>query len=288
MSFRLERGEPVGEGLARVVGEEVESAISDLGATPPDVHEARKRFKKIRAVLKLAGGADRELAGEGNVWFRDAGRRISKIRDAEAVAEALDRIEDPAAAEEARPVRGRLRARLTRLRREAAPPAIVEALASDLRDAKDKFSGRPFAGDGLDAIAPAFARAFRKARRTFAEVSRDETDALLHELRKRTKDHWYHVRLIEVAWPERIERYAAEVKRLSDLLGHDHDCVLLKETIERSKSSRPTGALLAAIERSQECLRRDSRSLASRLFAEKPNALARRFEKYWDLWAGDQ
>jgi hypothetical protein len=37
-----------------------------------------------------------------------------------------------------------------------------------------------------------------------------------HRWRKRVKDLWYHVSLLERAWPEQMEALAKELKTLSD------------------------------------------------------------------------
>ena len=66
----------------------------ESGAEPEEVvHDARKRFKKIRAVLRLVrGGIDRRVFDRENVRFRDAGRPLSEVRDVGVLVQALDRL----------------------------------------------------------------------------------------------------------------------------------------------------------------------------------------------------
>src|SRR5439155_20965549 len=55
------------------------------------IHDVRKRFKKVRAVLRLvrAEMGERTYCRE-NACFRDAGRPLTEIRDAKALLETLD------------------------------------------------------------------------------------------------------------------------------------------------------------------------------------------------------
>ena len=57
MSYRLEPQEPLGAGIKRIAREQIDQALEQLTANPENrdeaVHDARKRFKKIRAALRL-------------------------------------------------------------------------------------------------------------------------------------------------------------------------------------------------------------------------------------------
>ena len=55
------------------------------------IHEARKTLKSLRALLQLARGSiDAEVRRRENIFFRDAGRLLSPLRDPQALLEALD------------------------------------------------------------------------------------------------------------------------------------------------------------------------------------------------------
>src|SRR5258708_19387926 len=91
MAFRFEPGEPVAAEARRIVVGRLGAAIGHLGE--PDVHEARKRLKEARALLRLVapalgGGARAEVMA-----LRDAARQLSAARDAEALVEAFEKIQ---------------------------------------------------------------------------------------------------------------------------------------------------------------------------------------------------
>jgi len=108
ISYRLEPHEPLATGLKRIVHEQIDRALEQLAEAPEGrdegVHDARKRFKKIRAVLRLVRDEiGQEVYQPENVFYRDAGRRLSDVRDSFVMIETLagltDYYGDPLAAE---------------------------------------------------------------------------------------------------------------------------------------------------------------------------------------------
>ena len=94
-AFRLKKKESEKKGIRRVAHGRAEDALGllrDEDADPAEaVHEARKDMKKLRATLKLV----RPLIGDEtysreNARFRDAGRALSDVRDAQVRAETVD------------------------------------------------------------------------------------------------------------------------------------------------------------------------------------------------------
>src|SRR5262245_6994153 len=96
MSFEFEPDESVRKGVRRIARKQLEAALGLLtGAQPasPDevVHEARKHFKKLRAVLRLVRPAIGPKAYRGeNITFRDAARPLTEVRDAKVLVETVD------------------------------------------------------------------------------------------------------------------------------------------------------------------------------------------------------
>jgi hypothetical protein len=94
--FRLRDGEPVPDGIERIVCGQLDLSIERLdGHTEQDlgiaVHEVRNSFKRLRATVRLA----RDELGDDvyrreNIAFRDAGRWLAGTRDSQVVLETLD------------------------------------------------------------------------------------------------------------------------------------------------------------------------------------------------------
>ena len=97
MKYRLKRGESTPEGVRRMAAEQLGKALEHLacqdGKRDKHIHEARKATKRLRALVRLVR---RELGDEvyalENQCYRDAGRRLSELRDATVLVETLDRL----------------------------------------------------------------------------------------------------------------------------------------------------------------------------------------------------
>ena len=92
MEYTLHPDERVSDEIKRIVDGKIDRAIDhiDEGDDPHEtVHEVRKRCKEIRAAVRLVRPVLPTYKQE-NVHYRDAGRRISEIRDAHAAIETFD------------------------------------------------------------------------------------------------------------------------------------------------------------------------------------------------------
>jgi CHAD domain-containing protein len=116
MAYRLKRREGFATGIARIVDEQLASAAKGLrGKGDPDleeaVHDARKRLKKSRSALRLARYdiADPVRRKENEI-MRDAGRRLSGLRDAQVLVDTLGGFKDELGRRPYKALRSRLEA----------------------------------------------------------------------------------------------------------------------------------------------------------------------------------
>lgn len=278
MTYSISREEPVSDAVRRIMAEQIVRAGEHLTSkelTPARrVHETRKRFKEARALLRLV----REPLGDDfapeNAWFRDAGRELAAVRDADAVLEALETLELP------RLLRNRVKRQLRGRRDAPATDALIARTAGQLVVPQTRIGLWPRigdeSGDGFDTIAPGLLRTYREARRRTRTASTAEE---LHEWRKHVKTHWYHVQLLREVWPAMMKPWAGVLHDLSGSLGGHHDLEVLRGMI-----SEPPSELLAAIDARQRTLENDSAAMGKRLFAEKPRTWLARMRRYWSAW----
>jgi CHAD domain-containing protein len=274
VSYALSFEAPPAESVERVRLEQLEAAADGLRDDPTDaeaIHDARKRLKKTRALLRLTRPALKRKAFRArNRALRDAGRELSAARDAEVLAETVadlaSRYPGRAAFE---PVRSVLAAR------EEEPDGSVETIDALIE------TSWPLRRLEADMFAAALERTYVRGREAFAVADREPTAENLHEWRKRVKDLWYQERLLEEIWPGVLKAQAKEAKKLSKLLGEEHDLSELASTLrgdaELAALSSDLQPLIA--ERRSVLLAR-SRALGRRVYAEKPKHFARRFARY--------
>lgn len=189
--------------------EQLQAAQQELegGDDPREhIHEARKRLKKVRGLLRLVRPAMEDLYDRENARLREAAGRLSDLRDAAARVEAYDELidgfEHTVDQDSVAPVR---RALLdARDEAEGSPDRVAElrdASAADVHAAVAAVDGwEP--PETFEPLADGAAKTYRRGRKAWASLDEGVDAELLHELRKRMKYHWLHIRLLQDLWPE--------------------------------------------------------------------------------------
>jgi CHAD domain-containing protein len=288
--YELLRDEGLATGLTRVAAARAEAALERLRSAAADaadaaeaVHGARKDLKKLRTVLRLLGPElGRKAYRRENTRFRDAGRALSQVRDAEVKLETLVALsgEGGLPAEAVETWRQGLdsdRKAAADTDRDRAMAEAIELIEAGLEGIEDW----RLEGDSWKTVAAPLRRTYRRGRRAMkvAESGRGEDD--FHEWRKRAKDLWYELRLLEGAWPQVLGPTAEEAHRLTELLGEHHDLAALRRDLgERRLGEAETAALEAAISHRQDQLAAEALPLGHRLYAEGPQDFSRRLKQY--------
>ncbi len=286
MAYVLRPSKSVKRNIRRVGVRELDRAIaaledpSALGAAQ-SVHDARKRCKKVRGLIRLARpglGSDYDAL---NTSVRDAARMLGGARDATAIRRAWDDLVTAAGAD--RDLSGTVRSALG-----AGPATLPRDLDEPLgllREARDRMEAVTITNDP-SVLLGGFADNYRRGRAEFRWVLETPSDANLHAWRKRTKYCWHHARLLHPVAPSVLDPFAANLKALSDGLGDDHDLALLGAALSSHPDIDPAAARTASdlVDGLRADLRDRCVRLGARLYAESPRPLERRLGRYWTAW----
>lgn len=321
MSLSLHTDEDLATGLRRIAAGRAASACESLrGALdrPADdidplreddwddaIHAARKRCKEVRAVARLCRD---ELGGAyatTNAAFRDAARILSPARDGWTAVETVDALAGVAGVDAGLlpPVRAALVDRYRHVRREAARGGWVGAALRAMEDAAALIPAWPLADDlAPDDLRPSVVRTYGRARDGWAGISgtvAEDPEASTHawhQCRKRVKYCWYHVQVLQPAWPGPLGALTDALDDLSDLFGEDHDLAVLVEVLRGGEHGPPllsdpaqAEEVVAATVPRRQHLRRRAADLAPRVMAESAGAYAARLLAYVAAvprWAG--
>jgi CHAD domain-containing protein len=132
-------------------------------------------------------------------------------------------------------------------------------------------------------------KTYARGRRAFAAAYADPTAANFHELRKRSKYHRYHLRVLVPVWPTVLKPFLGAAHDLTDLLGENQDLSVMRSTLREEPElfdrGRDLQVLLGLVERRQSELQSLAKPLARRIFAEKPATATARLGVYWQAWA---
>ena len=297
MAYRLKRGETVPEGIRRIVQEEIQAATDQLnrgsrGHRDEAIHEARKNLKKIRGALRLMQPELGRVYSAENTRMRDVGRQLSEIRDATAIIEVFDSLVEKYNGSLQKDAFASIRRGLEKSKREteraADLPKVIQRALSMLRMTGRRLKTWPLKKDGFQAIAPGLELRYRRGRRAMSCARKNPKPENYHEWRKRVKDHWYHVRLLESLWTDVMRAREASLKDLETWLGDDHNLVVLRAKLQDDSGAfgeqKSVQLFLTLIDQHQKELREKALSLGERAYEEKPGQFIRDLSKLWHAW----
>jgi CHAD domain-containing protein len=303
MGYAFAKDETVSHAVRRIAAEQVERAVSTLDESrdahdhdfEAAVHDCRKRAKKLRGLIRLVRPALGGAYAPANEMFRDAGRQLSAARDAHATRATFDDL--VAASPERLPegglgtVRSGLAALAEQATRTEDRRASVDGSIELFRAGADYVTKAELDAKGWAAIGPGLEKTYRAGRQGLAGATGDGVSdpAAVHEWRKRTKDAWYHVRLLRAAAPSILDPLVDRFHDLSDALGDAHDLVVICERLlgapERFGGRGAIRAVCDLAESRRADLEQRAATLGARIYAEKPKAYTARMGTYWQVWS---
>lgn len=296
MPYRfIPRDESVQDAVRRITQHLIETVVGLIDADERDdditIHELRKATKKLRALLRLVRPVFAEFDKE-NQALRDIARSMSVLRDATILIGSFDRVVAAYGTQLDRQALGAVRARLTRRRHALVADTDVDGLLAaartDLRALERRSHDWTLEADGFDALQRGLRTSYRRARHAMRDARATPTPDRMHDWRKRTKDHWYHARLLEPIWEAPMQAHVAAAHALGDQLGDHHDLtVFLANLAARPEDFGETAdaeVLAGLTRRLQAVLEAEAFAAGTRLFAERASALARSWGTRYCAW----
>ena len=302
MEYRLKQGENAPEGVRRMATAQLDKALAHLGCEDGErdkhIHEARKATKRLRALVRLVR---RDLGDEvyalENQCYRNAGQRLSGLRDATVLVETLDRLVECLGKDVPKSRFVRVRAWLVERRDRAygqansSNRAVQEAIAA-LAQARERVEHWNLQRRGWGGIRVGVQRIYARGRRDFAAAYVLPSDEAFHDWRKQVKYLWYHTQILENIWPSVMEVLAEELDQLGELLGQDHDLAVLCATVLAEFPRAGATATLLALERRigevRSRIQGQARLLGERIYLERPREFTWRLRGYWRVWQVEQ
>lgn len=290
MPYRFKLDEKFDSGFRRIVREQVkqtEAELSTASVPASAIHSTRKSIKRLRALIQTAAptlGA--KAARKHDHAFRDIARALSSRRDDDVIEATIASLEARFGAEAVATLVP-LRSALDNAQASGAP-ALDAARVAELRDAL-KSEGKKLRklrlkGFGLSTVVKGTGAAYEAGRRALKRAIKHPSDERIHDLRKAVQAHWRHMALLSRAWPEEFAARVTVARELSQVLGDDHDLVLVKSAATQLTGDDAANSVAAIVElcqRRQTALRDALKPLAAQLYAETPQAFMDRLTIYW-------
>ncbi len=297
MSYHIRPSEHFTEEFQSVGTGQLTLAIAALTdrpqGLPEAIHDARKNFKRLRSLYRLAAADIPAFRRSENARIRNMARTLSTSRDATALVEVRRYLLDHAETNDERAALKRIGKVLISRRDERAAEGnqleeSVAAAISTCGGALDSLSRITFQ-DGGKQGAKRIARGWRKALERAAaarQACTDTTDAhLFHELRKRSQDYRFYLDMLQRLWPSAMHAKRVEVTKVVDLLGHHNDLALLASLVDEQPhlfgKSEDVAYLLSAVITRQKILREEAMTVAASVFRDDPKAESRKIRLLW-------
>jgi CHAD domain-containing protein len=295
VAYRFQRGEAVPQEIRRIAKEQLEGAAASLegrGNRDAAIHDARKRVKKTRALLRLVKQELGEVFDAENARLREAGRSLSEFRDAVAIIDTFDELREKYRKDLGRHNLDSVRRGLLlhKARGRSNVKETLREISATLARCARRTAKWPVAADGFAALAAGLQDTYRQGGKAMAYAHKHPRPEHFHEWRKRVKDHWYHIRLLEDVWGDVMEGYEKSLKDLEDWLGTGHNLTVLRGRVtaepEFYGSSKDIDVLLAAIAHYEKDVHERALEMGAKVYSEAPRRFRRRMERLWDAWQG--
>ena len=233
--------------------------------------------------MRLAiGVVGKNCHAEENRCVRDIGRLVSDLRDAQVRLQTFVQLRDKAAKNSGKQLFPRTE-ELLMLERESFSAAFAgwqrEAIPQ-LENVKGRLMLWPLDGLNWKQICGAVCKIYRRGQRALATAIDDPDTENFHAWRKRVKDVWYQLRILQPLNRTVLEEMARDAEVLGELLGNEHDLDFLWARLERECGDEALARELAQLHKliGKRCkkLRRDALELGRRFYAEPSKAFAKR------------
>ena len=287
MGFKLKLREPLPDGLKRVFREQVESAL-DLCRHPTKqrgvtVHEVRKHLKKLRAAMRLGipeVGKNRHTREDRCV--RKIGRLVSDLRDAQVRLQTLVQLRDETSKGPEESPFPRIEELLS-LERESFSAAFAgwqKQAIPQLERVEARLLKWPLDGLTWKQVCGAVGKIYKRGQRGLAKTIDDPEPENFHAWRKRVKDIWYQLRILQPLNRMVLTEMARDTEVLGELLGREHDLNFLWARLETERGDEALRDELAQLEKlirkRGKRLRTNALELGRRFYAEPAKAFAKR------------
>jgi hypothetical protein len=289
MAYRFKRRRTLASEVRRIADTQLAAAVASLDsigthAQDEAVHAARRHIKKVRALVQLV----RRPLGAA---YKPAHRRLDRaiamlatIADSEELVDVCDRPWTTALPASTRELlKKALRARETRIDRCATAAGVLPRAAASLRRLQREARGWRLTMTGFRAVAPGLERGVRRLHKARRRALERPTSAHMRRWRRRVKDLWYVLRLLERRCGRALTGDLRRLEQLDGVLGEYHNIRLLGQVLvaEPLLPRAQTLVVLRGLRRAQHNLAQRARTLSETVPREDDRAFTRRVRQAW-------
>ena len=289
MNFQFSTEQSPAENVHRILTEEVEFIQENMQAIGEErhkaVHNSRKSFKRIRALLRLIRGEIGEsIYRKENIFYRDASRLLAAVRDSYVQLKTFNKVTETAqlSPEWAQTVRDWLQAEHDAISTQKLDDEQVLLQVSNLMtNGRSRIQYLPIRHKTFTVFDSGLAIIYQQGQKQMHDAYDRPSVERFHSWRKRVKYLWHHMELLQAFQPALCTTLAEDLHNISDHLGDAHDFAVIRETLE-SKGSHLLShddaiQFINHLRTQQHKLEQAIRPLAEQVYAQKPNDFTQQF-----------
>ena len=228
------------------------------------------------------GGVGKKRYAREDRCAREIGRLVSDLRDSQVRLQTLIQLRDETAKGSGENPFPRIEELLS-LERESFSAAFAgwqKQAVPKLEGVRDRLLEWPLTGVTWKQICGAVGKIYKRGQRGLAKTIKKPVPENFHAWRKRVKDLWYQLRILQPLNRLVLEEIAADARILGELLGREHDFDFLAARLEKESGDEALRDELAKLQKlirkRGKRLRRDALELGRRFYAEPSKAFAKR------------
>lgn len=291
MPYVFAQNESIPENCKRLMCELVDTIILQLGDESNNrdeaIHDARKAFKQLRAVLRLLRAElEEKFYQTQNQLYRDLSMQLAPLRDAYVLIESLDKAlvgeKNPEVLAKAKILRKDLNKHYKAIRRSLLTEGgAVSQVITQLQSHRAEIDGWGFPPNKFRVIKNGLERSYQQGKKRLKAAYQMNSAEGFHEWRKAVKSLWYHCRLLEKSNPEKLLGYIPELKTLSEYLGDANDFAVLEDYLAQHELGQDFSAMVKA--KQQELLAK-AEALGKVLYQEDKRQFIKTIKLGWKEW----
>lgn len=278
--------------LCSICNSVIDNSLSEIKQRKIDddilIHTLRKRVKFFRTILKLVrNGIGEQFYKKNNFILRDLNRRSALLRNFSAliILCSPDNKDYPGTLHPLNNILSLLQSDFHKIKENIDYPALFHQQDLTLNRFRTNLDKSKLVKLRFTTIKNGLEKIYSDASELLTISKKNPNESNLHEWRKSVKDLYHCISVLSPIKPKIYDRYAIELKQLSDLLGELHDYFELQHYVEsKNKEEIDLELISAHIDKSKSALRKKSFRLGKKLFKDKPGTFGSRFKKYYSIY----
>ncbi len=257
------------------------------------IHEIRKSFKVIRAILRLfRDSVGYSVYYRENIFFRDLSRKLSVARDNEVLLERAEVVLKnlPVGTRDSRT--DSLREELEK-RRDESITQIIEKddvlgqISEELNHSTSRIDNLKIKNEGFEVIHEGLERIYRQSRKYLHLMIEQPDPESIHNFRKRVKYLWYQLSILKPVYSRMLKAYSKTLENISDEIGLHRDYTLFLELMEENNffnlNKKQEKFIREFTDKERDTIFSKALEPSEKFFLEKPTVFANKINKYYEL-----